>query len=66
MDPVTLETIGLEDFEGQLPSCTFTAHPKIDPATGEFVCMGYEAKGDGTPDICYFTFSREGELLETV
>ncbi|KAI5200554.1 hypothetical protein E4T39_05705 [Aureobasidium subglaciale] len=66
MDPVTLETIGLEDFDGQLPSCTFTAHPKVDPKTGEFVCMGYEAKGDGTPDICYFTFSPEGKLLETV
>jgi carotenoid cleavage dioxygenase-like enzyme len=51
MDPETLETIGLCDFEGQLPSLTFTAHPKFDPESREMVCFGYEAKGDGTPDV---------------
>ena len=66
MDPETLDTIGLHDFDGQLPSCTFTAHPKIDPITGEFACFGYEAKGDGTPDVCYFTFNSAGKLLENV
>lgn len=66
MDPTTLETIGLEDFNGQLPSLTFTAHPKLDPRTKELVCFGYEAKGDGTPDVCYFTISPEGKLTETV
>ncbi|KAJ5317838.1 Carotenoid oxygenase [Penicillium antarcticum] len=55
MDPETLETKGLYTFEGQLPSLTFTAHPKTDPATGELICFGYEAKGDGSPDICYYT-----------
>lgn len=35
MDPVTLETIGRYDFEGQMESPTFTAHPKFDPVTGE-------------------------------
>lgn len=66
MDPHTLETIGLEDFDGQLPSVTFTAHPKVDPSSGELVCFGYEAKGDGTPDVCYFSFDRDGKILETV
>lgn len=66
MDPVTLDTLGLEDFGGQLPSTTFTAHPKIDPDTGEFLCFGYEAKGDATPDICYFTFDADGKIMETV
>ncbi|KAK1993947.1 carotenoid oxygenase [Colletotrichum falcatum] len=66
MDPDTLETAGLYDFDGQLPSCTFTAHPKLDPVSGEFVCFGYEAKGDGTPDVCYFTIGPDGKLLETV
>ncbi|PWY91694.1 lignostilbene dioxygenase [Aspergillus sclerotioniger CBS 115572] len=60
MDPVTLETKGLYDFEGQLPSLTFTAHPKIDPDTGEMICFGYEAKGDGTPDICYYQVGPDG------
>lgn len=66
MNPMTLETLGLYDFDGQLPSCTFTAHPKLDPVTKEFVCFGYEAKGDGTPDVCYFSFNLEGKLVENV
>ena len=66
LDPVTLETIGLHDFDGQLPSLTFTAHPKFDPATGEMICFGYEAKGDGTPDVCYYRVSSTGKFLETV
>ncbi|KAH8586910.1 putative lignostilbene dioxygenase [Bisporella sp. PMI_857] len=66
MDPITLETIGLYDFDGQLPSLTFTAHPKIDPVTGELVGFGYEAKGDGTPDICYYSVDQSGKFTETV
>lgn len=48
MDPVTLETLGRYDFEGQILSPTFTAHPKFDPDTGEMVCFAYEAGGDGS------------------
>ena len=66
LDPETLETIGLEDFNGQLPSLTFTAHPKLDPTTGELSCFGYEAKGDGTPDVCYFTVNKDNNVVETV
>ena len=66
MDPETLDTIGLWDFHGQLSSVTFTAHPKFDPATREMVCFGYEAKGDGTPDVCYWTVRPDGTFGETV
>ncbi|KAH7053414.1 carotenoid oxygenase [Macrophomina phaseolina] len=66
MDPRTLETVGLYDFEGQLPTVTFTAHPKVDPTSGEMVGMGYEAKGDGTPDVCYFAVGPDGKFIETV
>ena len=66
MDPDPLETIGLDTFDGQLPSVTFTAHPKIDPVTGELSCFGYEALGDGTPDVCYSNFDASGKLTETV
>ncbi|EED16270.1 lignostilbene dioxygenase, putative [Talaromyces stipitatus ATCC 10500] len=66
MDPITLETKGLYDFDGQLPSLTFTAHPKFDPKTGEMVCFGYEAKGDGTPDVCYYNVTADGKFTETV
>ncbi|KAJ4179560.1 hypothetical protein NW767_014596 [Fusarium falciforme] len=66
MNPITLETLGLYDFDGQLPSLTFTAHPKIDPLTGELVGFGYEAKGDGTPDVCYYSVSSDGKFTEIV
>lgn len=46
MDPVTLETIGRYDFEGQVTAPCFTAHPKFDPETGDMVAFAYEAGGD--------------------
>ncbi|CAN9322844.1 unnamed protein product [Alternaria alternata] len=64
LDPETLETLRLEDFDGQLPSLTFTAHPKLDGS--ELLGFGYEAKGDGTPDICYFSIDSTGTFTETV
>lgn len=66
LDPATLDTIGLCDFDGQLPSLTFTAHPKLDPETGELVCFGYEAKGDGTPDVCYWNVDKGGKFTQVV
>ncbi|KAL1649614.1 transcriptional regulatory protein rco1 [Diplodia intermedia] len=67
MDPVTLETIGRYDFDGQVLSPTFTAHPKLDPATGEMVCFGYEAGGDGNDascDIVVYTIDADGKKTE--
>ncbi|KKA27176.1 hypothetical protein TD95_004306 [Thielaviopsis punctulata] len=66
MDPETLETLGLCDFDGQLPSATFTAHPKIDAKTGDLVGFGYEAKGDGTKDVCYWNIDKNGKFTEIV
>lgn len=60
LDPVTMETIGLWDFNGQLTSATFTAHPKIDPANGDLLCFGYEARGEATPDIVYYEIDASG------
>ncbi|BCS26851.1 carotenoid oxygenase family protein [Aspergillus puulaauensis] len=64
MDPDTLETKGAYDFHGQYTAPTFTAHPKIDASNGEMMTMGYEAKGDGTTDVAYYLFSKEGKKLE--
>jgi carotenoid cleavage dioxygenase-like enzyme len=67
MDPVSLETIGRYDFEGQVLSPTFTAHPKFDPETGEMVCYGYEAGGngnDGSCDIVVYTIDADGKKIE--
>jgi carotenoid cleavage dioxygenase len=56
--------IGIYDFNGNLPSPTFTAHPKIDPRTGNIYAYGYEAKGDASTDICYYAFDKHANKVE--
>lgn len=55
---------GLYDFHGQYVGPTHTAHPKLDPHTGEYLTMGYEAKGDATTDVVYYLFDKNGKKLE--
>lgn len=48
LDPKTLETIGEDDMSGTLgANATYSAHPKLDPRTGEMwnfgVCYGPES-----------------------
>jgi carotenoid cleavage dioxygenase-like enzyme len=62
MNPDTLETIGEWNFGGQMRAKTFTAHPKIDPNTGEMIAFAYEATGDATNDLAVFIFDRHGKL----
>ncbi|OJI79331.1 hypothetical protein ASPTUDRAFT_938153 [Aspergillus tubingensis CBS 134.48] len=64
LDPVTLETRGYWNFNGQISSRSFTAHPKVDPKTKELVCWGTQAKGPGTRDCCYFAFGPDGKKTE--
>ncbi|WP_426139525.1 carotenoid oxygenase family protein [Pseudomonas sp. DWP3-1-2] len=66
MDPQTLETLGVYDWNGQITSSTFTAHPKVDPASGNLLAFSYEAKGDGSPDMAYFEISPDGKLLHEI
>lgn len=66
LDPHTLETLGVHDFDGQIASPTFTAHPKLDPATGNLLAFSYEAKGDGSPDLAYFELAPDGRLLHQI
>jgi carotenoid cleavage dioxygenase-like enzyme len=62
LDPETLETRGKYRFGGKLQSQTFTAHPKIDPATGQMLAHGYEARGLATRDVALQVISKTGEL----
>ncbi|HWL47798.1 MAG TPA: carotenoid oxygenase family protein [Sphingomonadaceae bacterium] len=62
IDPETLATRGKLDFGGKLRSLTFTAHPKIDPATGEMVSFGYEAAGLATREMSLQCFDAAGNL----
>ncbi|MBN9142338.1 MULTISPECIES: carotenoid oxygenase family protein [unclassified Novosphingobium] len=64
MDPETLDTIGRWDFGGALRSETFTAHTKLDAATGELFFFGYEASGLATTTLAYGIVSPEGELVK--
>jgi carotenoid cleavage dioxygenase-like enzyme len=63
MDPLTLETIDdYYTFGGGLQSQTHTAHPKIDPVTGELVGFGYEAGGLLSKDIFVYSADRSGKV----
>jgi carotenoid cleavage dioxygenase len=66
MDPNTLETKGYYHFDGKLSSETFTAHPKIDPRTGDMIAFGYAAKGILTRDIAYFEIAADGSFRRDV
>ncbi len=62
INPHTLETIGRWDYCGALRSQTFTAHPRIDPVTGEMFFFGYEAGGLCTNDVAYCIADKDGNL----
>jgi len=64
MDPATLETEGYTWFNGAMTGQTFTAHPKVDPATGDMIAFGYAAKGVLTRDMTYYVVSPDGELKQ--
>jgi carotenoid cleavage dioxygenase len=63
LDPDTLETRGRYDYGGRMQSQTATAHPKFDPATGEMISHGYEAKGLATRDVALQVMSPDGALV---
>jgi len=63
MDLLTLDTVSpIYTFDGQLPSKTFTAHPKLDSRTGNMVAFGYEADGFGSKTVSMFEFTPQGKL----
>ena len=66
VDPHSLKTLGEYDFEGRLTAKTFTAHPKIDPVSGEMIAFAYEAKGDVTDDVAVQFFDAGGRLTREV
>jgi carotenoid cleavage dioxygenase len=66
IDPTTLDTLGRWNYNGKVRSETLTAHPKIDPETGEMFTFGYEADGLASPKIAYYVFSPSGEITNEV
>lgn len=61
LNPNTLETLGERDFGGKLQK-TFTAHPKLDPETGECFAYAYNAIGQASNDIELYMISPKGEI----
>lgn len=61
---LTLETVApTYTFDGQLPSRTFTAHPKVDSHTGNMVAFGYESEGHGSNVVTMFEFTPQGRKV---
>jgi carotenoid cleavage dioxygenase len=57
-----LSTVGRYDFGGKLRAA-MTAHPKIDPATGEMLFFGYDAFGP--PWLRYHVVNADGDLVRS-
>ena len=63
IDPTRSRPRGKWDYYGALKSETFTAHPRVDPVTGELFFFGYEAGGLCSLDIAYGIADAEGNLV---
>ena len=59
MNAATLETEGYTTFSGKMTGQTFTAHPKVDPQTGNMLAFGY------APPACAATTARSTKSRRT-
>lgn len=62
LDLQTLETLEVDDLAGLEPGDGFSAHPKIDPVTGEIYNFGISAGKD--PLLKLYRCTRGGKLLQ--
>jgi carotenoid cleavage dioxygenase-like enzyme len=62
LDPNTLATRGTWVPGGKWASETFSAHPKIDPLSGELIGYGYEAAGLASDDLFIGSLDGNGRL----
>ena len=59
IEPGTLKTRGPCNYGGSIAG-PFTAHPKIDPVTGEMVFFGYNAAGPFSPALSFGSVNSSG------
>ncbi|WP_441277979.1 carotenoid oxygenase family protein [Tardiphaga sp. 172_B4_N1_3] len=59
IEPGTLKTLGYQNYSGRIGG-PFTAHPKIDPVTGEMTFFGYNARGIFSPTISFGAIDSSG------
>jgi carotenoid cleavage dioxygenase len=65
LDPITLESVGSWNFRGKLHTA-MTAHPKVDPETGEMVFFAYMATGPFASDVAVHKVDPDGILTESI
>ncbi len=65
LDPHTLDSIGTWTFRGKLHTA-MTAHPKVDPKTGEMVFFAYMATGPFSEDVAVHKVNPQGILEESI
>ena len=64
MDPDTLDSHGAWSFYGKLTT-TMSAHPKVDPVTGEMIFHAYMASGPFTDDLGLYRVGKDGHMVES-
>ena len=64
VDAKSLESVGYHDFDGKLKGA-MTAHPKIDPETGEMLFFCYFGNGPFTPEINFHVVNADGQLVRS-
>lgn len=63
LDPSTLASKGHQSFGDRLTS-RCTAHPKVDPESGELHFFAYSPDGPGSPTMLYGVMDRSCEVTE--
>jgi carotenoid cleavage dioxygenase len=64
LDPVTLQSKGSWTFDGKLKGA-MTAHPKIDPETGEMLFFAYNAEGTISNRMAFHVADKDGNLIRS-
>lgn len=64
LDPLSLATVGRWSFNGKLPR-NMTAHPKIDPDSGEMLFFANFPTGRITSAIEFYVANPSGDLLRS-
>ncbi|QCI13101.1 carotenoid oxygenase family protein [Pseudomonas putida] len=62
LDPHSLETLGPWTAGGALKSPHISAHPKLDPFSGELLTFGFQAKGIASRDIAFYVIDKHGKM----
>ncbi len=62
VDPHTLETRAEWNYDGQVEAVSLTAHPKLDLQRNELLMFSYQARGDATRDIVFYTADESGRI----